>query len=119
VAVSGQLSRVTSSQSLMDPGIGAQLEGELAVQDNGGGTNNGRKRKPGVKGKGKEASLASSGTANSKVFFFNFSSLRHKVEQVPGRAVGPVCVFLKRDVSSFYALSLSLSLSLSVFLSFS
>jgi hypothetical protein len=53
----------------MDPGIGAQLEGELAVQDNGGGTNNGRKRKPGVKGKGKEASLASSGTANSKVFF--------------------------------------------------
>lgn len=77
MAVSGQLSRVSSSQSLMDAGMtgGALLEGELTVQESGGGANNGRKRKAGVKGKGKEASLASSVTANSKVLF-NFNSLK-------------------------------------------
>lgn len=71
-ADSRQLSRVSSSQSLMDAGMasGAQPEGELAVQENGGVTNNGRKRKAGVKGKGKEVSLASSGTTNSKVFYY-------------------------------------------------
>lgn len=77
MAVSGQLSRVSSSQSLMDAGMtgGAQVEGELTMQESGGGANNGRKRKAGVKGKGKEASLASSGTANTKVLF-NFNSLK-------------------------------------------
>jgi hypothetical protein len=109
MAVPGQLSRVSSSQSLISAGItgGTQLEGELALQENGGGTNNGRKRKAGIKGKGKDPSLATSGTADSKVSVFFFSSLRHNVEQVPGRAMGPVCVFLKRDVSSYMrALSL-------------
>ncbi|KAJ1685674.1 hypothetical protein LUZ63_017064 [Rhynchospora breviuscula] len=74
MAMSGQLSRVSSSQSLMDAGMtgGVQLEGELPVRENGGGgggggANNGRKRKAGVKGKGKEASLASSGTVSSKI----------------------------------------------------
>ncbi|KAF3334347.1 transcription factor bHLH62 [Carex littledalei] len=92
MAVSGQLSRVSSSQSLMDAGMtgGAQLEGELTVQESGGGANNGRKRKAGVKGKGKEASLASSGTANSKMSEEDPSAKRCKPDCKVGGKKGGV-----------------------------
>ncbi|KAJ3671928.1 hypothetical protein LUZ60_008007 [Juncus effusus] len=67
----GHLSRVSSSQSLMDVGLtnGAQLEENGANNSNNNNSNsNGRKRKASAKGKGKETHLASCSNApNSKI----------------------------------------------------
>ncbi|KAJ3701597.1 hypothetical protein LUZ61_005302 [Rhynchospora tenuis] len=93
MAMSGQLSRVSSSQSLMDAGMpgGPQLEGELPVRENGGGgANNGRKRKAGVKGKGKEASLASSGTVSSKISEEDQSAKRCRPDCKAGEKKGGI-----------------------------